>query len=52
MPRLRSIDLTLVSEWQEGNYAKSLLMSERIPTGTGKTTVVFFSTPISVSVCR
>lgn len=30
----------------------SILSNESISTGSGKTMVVFFSTPISVSVCR
>ena len=32
--------------------ASSFCMPEKKSIGTGKTTVVFFSTPISVSVCR
>jgi hypothetical protein len=33
-------------------FANSFCMPEKKSTGTGKTTVVFFSTPISVNVCR
>jgi len=32
--------------------ATNLVMRENMSTGTGKTRVVFFSTPISVNVCR
>jgi hypothetical protein len=34
------------------DFSKDLVMREKMSTGTGKTTVVFFSTPISVNVCR
>ena len=34
------------------NFSKGLVMREKMSTGTGNTTVVFFSTPISVRVCR
>jgi hypothetical protein len=34
------------------DFSRSLVMREKMSTGTGKTTVVFFSTPISVRVCR
>ncbi len=35
-----------------GTLASNFCMPEKKSMGTGKTTVVFFSTPISVSVCR
>jgi hypothetical protein len=35
-----------------GTAASSFCMPEKKSIGTGNTTVVFFSTPISVSVCR
>src|SRR5947207_8004383 len=34
------------------SFPNNFCMPEKKPTGTGKTTVVFFSTPISVKVCR
>ena len=34
------------------SFPKNFCIPEKKSTGTGKTTVVFFSTPISVSVCR
>ena len=34
------------------SFPNSFCIPEKKSTGTGKTTVVFFSTPISVSVCR
>jgi len=35
-----------------GTFASNFCMPEKKSIGTGNTTVVFFSTPISVSVCR
>ena len=35
-----------------GTPASNFCMPEKKSMGTGNTTVVFFSTPISVSVCR
>ena len=35
-----------------GTPASNFCMPEKKSIGTGNTTVVFFSTPISVSVCR
>lgn len=37
---------------QAQTLSLALVMRENMSTGTGKTRVVFFSTPISVSVCR
>ena len=34
------------------SFPNNFCIPEKKSTGTGKTTVVFFSTPISVSVCR
>jgi hypothetical protein len=34
------------------DFSKDLVMREKLSTGMGKMTVVFFSTPISVNVCR
>ena len=34
------------------DFSEALVMRENMSTGTGNTKVVFFSTPISVNVCR
>jgi hypothetical protein len=56
LQRLKELNLTRgASPLREGlpaTYESPCIQFLRISIGTGKTTVVFFSTPISVKVCR
>lgn len=57
---IRDLRITIPNESSVGGQARNAACAQdhffisacSMSTGTGKTTVVFFSTPISVRVCR